>query len=765
MNRGTQWLVCGLALWVLSAGAWADPPTEIDYQGKILVNDIPLTGEGYFKYAIADEAGTTNYWAHDGTATGEPATYVTNDCHNGVFSTVLGAAPMDAIDEMVLALDTSLYLRVWFSSDEVTFDEMLPAQPLLSAPYAVNADLLDGLHADDIIALATNGFSEVDPVFGASVASTLVPLDILNWNAAFGWGDHAAAGYLTAETDPVWTAASNLYYQTTDADARFVDVTGDTMTGVLAINHADSASLRIHSTHSAVAIGNMATGGVMGVAIGAGANATSYGAALGYQANGTQNGVAIGYTANGGTNGAAVGAGASAQNEGAALGSAADGSMAGVAVGYQADGSAQGVAVGRDSAGFSYGAAVGPWAQGQWYGAALGRAANGATNGVAIGYGAHGAMTNIAIGVAADAQMGTERIAIGHNVTNDLDHTARLRGELYMDGGMAVYGRMPFATGAFRKLLPLPPLDNVVYVATNGSPVGPGTIDRPFDTPQLGYNQAAGLYAGQPATLVIAGGTYPMLHMHAGNVHVIGQSRAEIDSLNVAAAANSIRGKQRVENLIVAGTAVVAADLGEDVKFHNCRFEGGLGIYGPNVEVQNCFATVGDGPAVIVGDGINNIGDVALTQSSFLNEAASQGALVVNEGVGNFEVVGCQIVNKLGGPCIDDLQSTPITPVHLYTHNYIRGMPPMPGSTPAVQDPMALTGTTMAFTHNTVLGHVGLNGNLQYYANNTVYGLINNVGGPGAPGWVQAGGGTGMDASGNTEHEMFYPPLPASWLD
>jgi hypothetical protein len=32
--------------------------------------------------------------------------------------------------------------------------------------------------------------------------------DIANWNAAFGWGNHAGAGYLTSETDPVYTASS-----------------------------------------------------------------------------------------------------------------------------------------------------------------------------------------------------------------------------------------------------------------------------------------------------------------------------------------------------------------------------------------------------------------------------------------------------------------------------------------------------------------------------------------------------------------------------
>ena len=128
------------------------------------------------------------------------------------------------------------------------------------------------------------------------------------------------------------------------------------------------------------------------------------------------------------------------------------------------------------------------------------------TNGVAIGYAANGAYTNIAIGVAADAQLGTERIAIGHNVTNDVDHSARIRGDFYMDGGDRVFGRHPFATGAFQQLLPLPPLENVVYVASNGTFNGSGAIDRPFDTPQNGYDFAAGKYTNEPATLVIASG-------------------------------------------------------------------------------------------------------------------------------------------------------------------------------------------------------------------------------------------------------------------
>jgi len=771
MSCGMVRRLCGVVLILTAVAGWAAPPAVIDYQGKILVNDIPLTGSGYFKYAISDEAGSTNYWAQDGTATGEPVAWVTNECYNGVFSAALGADPMGAMDPELFAVETSLVLRVWFSSDAVTFDEMLPAQPLQSSPYAINADKLDGYDAVDLLG---GSITETDPVFTASAAFGITGTQIGNWNTAFGWGDHALAGYLTSytETDPVWTAASNLYYLQTQADGRFVDAAGDTMTGALIINDSASGSLRIDSTNSTVAIGQLARGGVLGVAVGSGANAVDYGAVVGYQANGTQNGAVIGYNANGGTNGAAVGAAATAQNEGAAVGAAADGRTAGAAVGYQANGSSQGVAVGRDSAGFSYGAAVGPWAQGQWYGAALGRAANGATNGVAIGYAANGAYTNIAIGVAADAQLGTERIALGHNVTNDMDNTARIRGDFYMDGGDRVFGRRPFATGAFRQLLPLPPLENVVYVASNGTLTGSGAIDQPFNPPQAGYDFAAGKYTNEPATLVIASGTYPGLNMHAGNIHVIGESRAELDSLDITSGANFIRGKQRVENLIVAGLTAVVSDQGEDVKFHNCRFEGQLLIYGSKVEVQDCYASTGDGPAVIVCDSINNIYDVALEQSSFLAASPAQGTLQVNPGVEGLEVIGCKIVNLLPFAAIEDLQ--PIVPgmvPHLYSHNVIRGAEHGTSPVPAVYDPFGGPIPTLVFVHNAVWGDVGVNSNQQFFANNIVYGDINNKGG--GIGWAQAGVGTGIDPAGNTEHQGNYPQFgvagalgfPFAWQD
>ncbi len=52
-------------------------------------------------------------------------------------------------------------------------------------------------------------FLETDPVFVASPAAGISSGDISDWDTAYGWGDHSAAGYLTSytETDPVFVAS------------------------------------------------------------------------------------------------------------------------------------------------------------------------------------------------------------------------------------------------------------------------------------------------------------------------------------------------------------------------------------------------------------------------------------------------------------------------------------------------------------------------------------------------------------------------------
>jgi hypothetical protein len=58
--------------------------------------------------------------------------------------------------------------------------------------------------------------TETDPVFTASDAFNITSTQITNWDTAYGWGDHGTEGYLTTETDPVFTASDAYAITSTD---------------------------------------------------------------------------------------------------------------------------------------------------------------------------------------------------------------------------------------------------------------------------------------------------------------------------------------------------------------------------------------------------------------------------------------------------------------------------------------------------------------------------------------------------------------------
>jgi hypothetical protein len=123
-------------------------PTMINYQGIVQVDGSPYNGTGYFKFAIVDAAtgnGTTNYWANDGTTSGEPVVSLSLAVSEGLFNVLLGdtslAGMTQAVDETVFASETT-YLRVWFSQTGAagTFEALEPNQRIASVAYALHAE-------------------------------------------------------------------------------------------------------------------------------------------------------------------------------------------------------------------------------------------------------------------------------------------------------------------------------------------------------------------------------------------------------------------------------------------------------------------------------------------------------------------------------------------------------------------------------------------------------------------------------------------------
>lgn len=82
--------------------------------------------------------------------------------------------------------------------------------------------------------LDTNAYltTESDPVFTASAASGITSTNISNWNTAYGWGNHASAGY--ALSSSLGTLASQ--------NANNVSITGGNISGITDLAIADGGT-------------------------------------------------------------------------------------------------------------------------------------------------------------------------------------------------------------------------------------------------------------------------------------------------------------------------------------------------------------------------------------------------------------------------------------------------------------------------------------------------------------------------------------------
>ncbi|MEW6557003.1 MAG: hypothetical protein AB1349_06580 [Elusimicrobiota bacterium] len=112
----------------------------LNYQGRLTdTQGNPLSGSYSIQFTIYDSATAGNtIWC--------PETHTSVSVTNGLFDVTIGS-----FSALNIAFDKSYWLGVKVGSDT----EMTPRQRLAASGYAINADMVDGLHSTDFSVAGT----------------------------------------------------------------------------------------------------------------------------------------------------------------------------------------------------------------------------------------------------------------------------------------------------------------------------------------------------------------------------------------------------------------------------------------------------------------------------------------------------------------------------------------------------------------------------------------------------------------------------------
>ena len=137
-------IMTGFVFMAVSLALATDVPMMLNYQGYVEYDDgVPVNGNGYFKFAIVNQAGDTTYWSSDGTSTAgsEPTNEVTIPVTDGVFTVKLGDTDLTNMTGLPTTPfdQQNIYIRVWFGDDNVTFEQLTPDTQIVSAGFAYKA--------------------------------------------------------------------------------------------------------------------------------------------------------------------------------------------------------------------------------------------------------------------------------------------------------------------------------------------------------------------------------------------------------------------------------------------------------------------------------------------------------------------------------------------------------------------------------------------------------------------------------------------------
>lgn len=258
--------------------ASAQVPQIINYQGRITVGGTNYDATGLFKFALVNSTGTVNYWANDGTASGQPTTGVSLAVSKGLYAVLLGDT---TVSGMTTAIGASVFansdvrLRVWFS-DGSGYQQLTPDQRLAAVGYALVASTVpDGAVTAAKLASGAVGTSQLatGAVGATQLASGAVTSAKLG-SAAVG----ASALDLANLSTSLWKAGGN---SGTTAGTHFLGTT-DNVALELKANSVRALRLEPNTSAAPNVIGgaavNSVSAGVVGATI-AGGGAGSFGGA------------------------------------------------------------------------------------------------------------------------------------------------------------------------------------------------------------------------------------------------------------------------------------------------------------------------------------------------------------------------------------------------------------------------------------------------------------------------------------------------------
>ena len=169
MNHTKRSALCVVAILTLhlSGTAEAQVPQIINYQGRVAVGTTNFNGQGAFKFALVNAAGTTTYWSNNGSSTAgsQPTAAVSLTVTKGLYSVLLGDTTlpnMTAIPNSVFN-NADVRLRVWFDDGTANGSQLLtPDQRLAAVSYAMMAgSVQDGAITSAKIAAGAVGASQL----------------------------------------------------------------------------------------------------------------------------------------------------------------------------------------------------------------------------------------------------------------------------------------------------------------------------------------------------------------------------------------------------------------------------------------------------------------------------------------------------------------------------------------------------------------------------------------------------------------------------